>query len=322
MPWRGEPPSGHPEHAGTSVAALYPSLLGRQQWNRLAASVRRAHCDGASPVDLQGELRLVRGQGLLARLAVGLLCISPAGEGLMTTLAIRPTEYVGEIWDRNIAGWRLVSKQTAHRGLLRERFGPIVFDVRLNVMNDGALVYEQTACRVMIGRLGVRLPCWLAPHVEAAESPAAPDADTHLSVIVSSPLTGLPFVAWHGAWVLALAAVMIAEIILTLWDFIVEIAVRRSLGDVYAGERVTHAIMGVLYGAMVANLVPVMIDWWSEPTAFVYAPPDGSALLRWSLVVMGLGVTISGIRDLYASYGLPYGHWPWRADAATEAASP
>ena len=153
---------------------------------------------------------------------------------------------------------------------------------------------------------------------------AAPELRLHAwrDFLYAALFLSLPFVAWHGAWVLALAAVMIAEIILTLWDFIVEIAVRRSLGDVYAGERVTHAIMGVLYGAMVANLVPVMIDWWSEPTAFVYAPLDVTALLRWWLVVMGLGVTISGIRDLYASYGLPYGHWPWRADAATEAASP
>jgi len=62
----------------------------------------------------------------------------------------------------------------------------------------------------------------------------------------------LPFLAWRGSWALALLAVVIAEIVLTLWDFVAEIAVRRSLGDVYAGERVTHAVMGILYGGMLA----------------------------------------------------------------------
>lgn len=46
---------------------------------------------------------------------------------------------------------------------------------------------------------------------------------------------------------------IVAEIVLTLSDFVVEIAVRQQLGDVYAGERVTHAVRGILYGAMVAT---------------------------------------------------------------------
>src|SRR6476660_9873185 len=66
--------------------------------------------------------------------------------------------------------------------------------------------------------------------------------------------------AWKGMWVLALLGVFVAEIILTLTDFVVEIAVRKQLGDVYAGERVTHAVMGILYGAMVANLITVLLQ--------------------------------------------------------------
>ena len=70
----------------------------------------------------------------------------------------------------------------------------------------------------------------------------------------------LPWIAWQGAWVLMLVAVLVAEIALTLTDFVIEIAVRKELGDVYGGERVTHAIMGILYGGMVAMLIPVLID--------------------------------------------------------------
>ena len=65
----------------------------------------------------------------------------------------------------------------------------------------------------------------------------------------------LPWLAWHGGWLVVLAGVLIAEIVLTLTDFVVEISVRKALGDVYAGERITHAVMGILYGAMIASLI-------------------------------------------------------------------
>ena len=122
----------------------------------------------------------------------------------------------------------------------------------------------------------------------------------------------LPWLAWHGGWVLVLAGVLIAEIILTLTDFVVEITVRKPIGDVYAGERVTHAIMGILYGAMVAGLIKVMASWWALPTALVVSPPAIPDALRWSLLVMAGGVAASGLRDLYAAYEFPHGGWPWR----------
>ena len=121
----------------------------------------------------------------------------------------------------------------------------------------------------------------------------------------------LPFVAWQGAWVLVLIGVIVAEIILTLTDFVVEIAVRKQLGDVYAGERVTHAIMGILYGAMVAHLIPVLAQWWALPTALAPASLDIPPVLRWGLVLMAAGVAASGLRDLYAALELPHGSWPW-----------
>jgi hypothetical protein len=121
----------------------------------------------------------------------------------------------------------------------------------------------------------------------------------------------LPFLAWQGLWLIPLVAVIVAEIILTLTDFVIEIAVRKSMGDVYAGERVTHAIMGILYGAMTAYLIPVLLDWWSLPTGLTAAYPAVPAWLRWAVALMGLGVFLSGVRDLYAAYGLPRGNWPW-----------
>src|SRR6185295_13468966 len=116
----------------------------------------------------------------------------------------------------------------------------------------------------------------------------------------------LPWIAWQGSWVLVLVAVFVAEIILTLTDFVVEIAVRKALGDVYAGERITHAIMGILYGAMIANLVPSLVRWWALPTALAVEWAGVPDLLRRGLLVMAAGVSLSGLRDLYAALELPY----------------
>jgi len=128
----------------------------------------------------------------------------------------------------------------------------------------------------------------------------------------------LPWLAWQGTWVLALVAVLVAEIVLTLTDFIVEISVRKDLGDVYGGERVTHAIMGILYGAMIAKLIPTLIDWWRLPTALAAAAPPIPRLLAIALPLMAAGVLLSGLRDLYAALGLPGGGWPWDPAARAE----
>jgi hypothetical protein len=122
----------------------------------------------------------------------------------------------------------------------------------------------------------------------------------------------LPRFAWKGKWIALLLGVIGAQIILALWDFVVEIAVRRDLGDVYAGERVTHAIMGILYGAMLATPAPTLISWWASPTALNIALVPIPKWVRVALSAMGVGVVLSGLRDLYAALQLPGGGWPWR----------
>jgi hypothetical protein len=127
----------------------------------------------------------------------------------------------------------------------------------------------------------------------------------------------LPWLAWEGIWTAALVAILVAEIALTMADFVIEVHVRRSLGDdVYAGERVTHAVMGILYGAALAMLVPTLAAWWPQPTALRLAPSGVPEPLRWLLVVMAVGVFLSGVRDLYAAGRLPHGAWPWATGRA------
>src|SRR5437773_2155012 len=69
---------------------------------------------------------------------------------------------------------------------------------------------------------------------------AAPELRLHAvrDFLYAALFGTLPWLAWQGLWVLALAVVMLAEIVLTLADFVVEVRVRKPIGDVYAGERV------------------------------------------------------------------------------------
>jgi hypothetical protein len=159
---------------------------------------------------------------------------------------------------------------------------------------------------------------WRA-RLPARGATAAPELKLHAArAFFYGVLFGtLPWIEWRGRWLWLLAAVIVAEIVLTLWDFIIEIVVRRDLGDVYAGERVTHAIMGILYGAMLACLIPALRAWAMLPTALAAEAAPVPAALRWALTVMAAGVTLSGARDLYAALGLPGGHWPWPLETGT-----
>ena len=60
-----------------------------------------------------------------------------------------------------------------------------------------------------------------------AQPSAAPELKLHAAHdFLYAVLFGtLPLLAWQGLWLIVLAGVIVAEIVLTLWDFVVEIAV-------------------------------------------------------------------------------------------------
>ena len=133
----------------------------------------------------------------------------------------------------------------------------------------------------------------------------------------------LPWFTWGGAWAFVLTCVILAEIILTFTDFIVEMRVRKALGDVFGGERITHAAMAIVYGAALANLIPEIVRWARGASIVSWNPVDAPGSLRVALTAMGVGVALSGLRDLYAAFGPPGASWPWpRADEARESAVP
>ena len=105
----------------------------------------------------------------------------------------------------------------------------------------------------------------------------------------------LGFATWLGAWAYVLFAILAAEIVITLWDFIEEDKIRK----LPPGERAMHAIMGIVYGAFLAYLLPELLRWRAEPTGFGAAYHGFPA---WVLALVATGVFLSGIRDLVASF--------------------
>ncbi len=150
-----------------------------------------------------------------------------------------------------------------------------------------------------------RLPAWSAS--SGAELRLHAWRDFLYAVLFGS----LPWLAWHGAWAVLLAAVLLAEIAITLTDFVVEDRVRAPVGGVFPGERATHGIMGIVYGAMLGHLAPVIALWWQQPTALVYSPAPVLSELRLALAAMAAGVLLSGARDLACAHGVPKSSWPW-----------
>jgi len=148
---------------------------------------------------------------------------------------------------------------------------------------------------------------------------ARPELRLHAvrALIYGVVFASLPRVEWRGAWAYALAALLAAEIVITLRDFVVEDRVRAPLGGVFAGERVTHALMAIIYGAMLANLLPVLDAWRRGATALAPQTSPAPSELLWLLTLMAAGVTLSGVRDAYAAAGLPGGAWPWRTEDST-----
>ena len=142
---------------------------------------------------------------------------------------------------------------------------------------------------------------------------ARPELRLHaLRALIYAVLFGLlPRVEWRGAWAYVLAALLAAEVVITLRDFVVEDGVRAPLGGVFAGERMTHTLMAIIYGAMLANLLPALDAWRGRPAALAPHAQAVPAELVWLLTLMSAGVALSGLRDAYAAMGLPGGGWPW-----------
>jgi hypothetical protein len=103
------------------------------------------------------------------------------------------------------------------------------------------------------------------------------------------------WVEWRGMLAWVLLGILIFEIVVTLWDFVEEDRTRK----LPPGERITHAVMGILYGAFLYTLVPELWAWSRLPAGLALID---RGVISWILTAFALGVAGSGVRDLRASY--------------------
>jgi hypothetical protein len=113
-----------------------------------------------------GRLRVTRPAGWLRRLAGSALGLPPAGE--YDILLVVTPRGDGQLWVRHFGKHLLTTSQSDHRGLLVEAAGPGSIGFEL-VVEGGALFYRPRRAWM----LGVPVPLWLSPGVEADNVPTA-----------------------------------------------------------------------------------------------------------------------------------------------------
>src|SRR5580700_2178377 len=98
----------------------------------------------------------------------------------------------------------------------------------------------------------------------------------------------------HGYLAMMVIAVLGAEVVITLMDFVEE-DISRKLP---ASERINHTLLALNYGAILVLIVPVLLGWAHKETGW------SAASHGWWSVLASLAaaaVVIFGARDLVAS---------------------
>jgi uncharacterized protein (TIGR01777 family) len=97
-----------------------------------------------------------------------------------------------------------------------------------------------------------------------------------------------------GAFAGAFVALLVVELLITLWDFVEEDRTRK----LPASERVTHTLLTLNYGALLTLIAPVLAGWAARPTGVAGAY---HGLWSWLCVLAALGTFLFGLRDLAAA---------------------
>jgi uncharacterized protein (TIGR01777 family) len=99
----------------------------------------------------------------------------------------------------------------------------------------------------------------------------------------------------HGAWAVVLMALLLAEAAITLVDFVEEDMTRK----LPASERIAHTLLALNYGAVLAMLLPVLIDWTRQATAIL---PAYYGWWSWFAGAAAAGVGVFGLREFSAAF--------------------
>jgi len=128
---------------------------------------------------------------------------------------------------------------------------------------------------------------------------AVPELRIHAtrSLLYGAVFAAMAWLQFHGAWVWPIVLVVLTEIGLTLWDFVVEDATRR----LPASERITHTVLAINGGALFGFYGWQLWQWHALPTGISLAH---AGAFQCVLSVFAAGVFASGIRDGLAARDL------------------
>ncbi len=184
------------ERTESPCPSLFRAAL-NERWKALPASVRRLH----SVQDMEsfsGRAEVVRGSGLLARLAAFFFRFPRAGSNVAITVTKLRSDK-GETWERDFAGRRFRSYLSASRPYhYKERFWAFDYEQELPV--------EQATLHLPVRRgwfLGLPIPRALLPRSESREFEI--DGRFHFDVGLIAPLGGGLIVRYRG-WLIPDAA--------------------------------------------------------------------------------------------------------------------
>lgn len=117
------------------------------------------------------------------------------------------------------------------------------------------------------------------------------------SLLYGVAFLGLAWVQWGGVWVVALGTILLVEVVLTLWDFLVEDRSRL----LPKSERVLHTVLALNAGVIFAFLGMHAPLWWGLPSTLTLTYHGWQSIV---LSAFALGVVLSGLRDGFASRAL------------------
>lgn len=110
----------------------------------------------------------------------------------------------------------------------------------------------------------------------------------------------VPNLRMEGAWFAGLLAVLAFDVAISIADFWLEPASRASAGGLPRGEYVLHALLAMLYGALVVEVFRAPGGGLAAPTTIAWIETGPPLLVRVALAVMAPIALASAILDLAA----------------------
>jgi hypothetical protein len=165
--------------ADAEPAPLYKRILG-EAWEALPVPLAALHDVVSQEQKAEGIARVETGKHVFARLLAALYGFPRAGAHVPVTVSFHRRDD-GELWQRDFAGRKFSTFQSAGRGyadkLLVERFGPVVFWMAL-VLKGGELHLFTRHWSVF----GIPLPLAFAPNASVYEYADGDDFCFHVEV--------------------------------------------------------------------------------------------------------------------------------------------